>query len=56
VAQVCDDGSDCTDDTCDPASGLCLWNLKDCEDGDPCTFDYCTLGGACEHLPQPDCP
>ena len=46
----CDDGNDCTDDYCDPASGC---QVKDkvgvaCDDGDACTDDdQCTEGGGC---------
>jgi len=36
---ICDDGIDCTVDTCDPALGTCLHDARSslCDDGDPCT-------------------
>ena len=47
----CDDGFDCTRDSCDPASG-CAHTPDDarCEDGNPCTSDRCTSSG-CVHGP-----
>ena len=44
----CDDGSDCTDDSCLSADGSCLHEPLDqttCDDGNPCTEeDKCTEG------------
>ena len=43
----CDDESECTIDTCDPASG-CVNTPIGCDDQDACTIDTCdTLG--CQH-------
>jgi hypothetical protein len=42
----CDDGNDCTDESCDPASG-CVYanNTANCEDGNLCTRgDVCSNG------------
>ena len=46
----CDDGIDCTADSCDPVTG-CLQSPVDeaCEDGDVCTDDVCTPEAGCEH-------
>jgi hypothetical protein len=51
--KVCDDGNDCTLDTCSPATGLCKHNTapdgSNCmPDAVPCTLDLC-VGGACKH-------
>jgi hypothetical protein len=53
----CDDGNTCTDDSCDPATGLCSHdaNQDTCEDGDPCTVDDTCLGGACQTGTPVDC-
>lgn len=44
----CDDGDDCTDDSCDPHEGCvndriegCCNEDDDCDDGDPCTVERC---------------
>ncbi len=44
----CDDADDCTDDSCDPATGCrnqriegCCETDADCDDGDPCTVETC---------------
>ena len=50
VAVDCDDGTVCTDDSCDDASGICAHVPADeaCDDGDPCTkFSEC-IDGVCE--------
>ena len=45
---ACDDGSICTDDSCDPVSGDCIHAPLDCDDGNPCTDDACDPAtGAC---------
>jgi len=44
----CDDQNVCTDDSCDPLTGLCVHseNSGPCDDGDPCTAnDTCTNFG-----------
>jgi hypothetical protein len=47
----CDDGNDCTIDTCDTMNGFCL-HMPDtgasCETGDLCTVDTCNDLGFCE--------
>ena len=43
----CDDGNVCSDDTCDPDTGDCVYtyNALDCDDDDPCTVaDECQMG------------
>ena len=43
---VCNDLLDCTDDTCDPATG-CVFTNDDtnaCSDGNACTADHCDAG------------
>ncbi len=47
VIVVCDDSNQCTDDVCDPLTGLCVFTIDDtnaCSDGDACTVDICTNG------------
>lgn len=42
----CDDGKECTLDSCNPATGTCKHDAATgCDDGDPCTWDWC-------HAPQ----
>ena len=47
---VCSDGNACTDDTCNPSNGNCIYTNDDgntCTDGDACTpVDSC-VNGAC---------
>ena len=38
-AVICDDGIDCTNDTCNPTYG-CVFTPA-CDDGNPCTIDTC---------------
>ena len=50
----CDDGNDCTTDTC--AVGVCTFTPEctedaDCDDGDACTAGVCTVDGCCEYRP-----
>ena len=48
----CSDGVDCTVDSCDPATGLCV-NTPDnasCDDGDFCTEDVCDPVAGCLHI------
>ncbi|MBM4371427.1 MAG: hypothetical protein FJ098_07215, partial [Deltaproteobacteria bacterium] len=46
---VWDDGNPCTDDVCDPLTGVCshLPNTAPCEDGDACTVEGLCVAGAC---------
>lgn len=49
----CDDGADCTTDSC-TASGACLFspNATTCDDGDPCTIDACQVTDGCTHVSE----
>lgn len=48
----CDDNSDCTLDTCNPATG-CEHEAPDCDDGVACTVDSCDpIEGFCTHQPS----
>jgi len=62
---ACDDGNNCTEDLCEPGTGVCAFvpgpackwcsNEMDCEDLDACTLDYCDLSlGVCSNL-KTDC-
>ena len=58
--KVCDDGLDCTKDTCEPGTGECafdpLTETEACEDGDLCTQgDRCDGQGACAPGAPRDC-
>ena len=46
---ACDDGNDCTLDTCDPGSGVCghLNVAGTCDDRNPCTVGERCLSGVC---------
>lgn len=44
----CDDGDECTVDTCDPDEEFCVYTDIDCDDGDACTADSC-VDGDCEN-------
>ena len=45
---VTNDGDPCTDDLCDPATGVSHpFNTAPCNDGDPCTVGEACKGGAC---------
>jgi hypothetical protein len=53
---ACNDGTVCTDDSCDPVLG-CVYknNTASCEDGNKCTTkDYCS-GGKCKSGAYVDC-
>jgi len=53
VDSQCDDGNQCTTDTCD--AGTCLNVALGCDDGDACTTDACDPGtGNCASTPV-DC-
>lgn len=45
----CDDGLPCTDDICDPTTGMCLNinNSMPCDDGDACTVGDMCINGVC---------
>ena len=47
---TCFDGSACTLDVCDPATG-CSSSTVSCDDGDACTADGCDPAGGCTHDP-----
>jgi len=54
---VCDDLNSCTDDTCNPLDGQCVFNADDsntCSDGNTCTSDTCSAG-ACVHAGSGAC-
>jgi hypothetical protein len=52
----CDDGNDCTDDGCDPASGCThVPNADPCDDGNACTMGDACAGGVCVGGPARDC-
>ena len=53
--RVCNDGRECTTDTCDPVRGCVFTNRTgSCtDDGNTCTADVCS-GGNCTHPTQPD--
>ncbi len=47
TAKICNDGNGCTQDSCDPATAICLTTpvTGTCEDGNPCTLgDSCSSG------------
>ena len=44
----CDDGNPCTTDSCNPATGQCVFTALNCDDGNPCTVDSCK-SGSCVH-------
>jgi hypothetical protein len=48
----CDDNSECTTDTCDPAvEGGCVNTNITCNDGDACTTDSCDPASGCTTTP-----
>jgi len=56
---VCDDGNPCTDNICDPLTGMCSYPFSAAgtpctDDGNPCTEDVCDGNGNCLHNPLPD--
>lgn len=55
AAADCDDGNDCTDDTC--VEGFCQHppNFQSCDDGDVCTINDQCFSGECSGVPDPDC-
>ncbi|KAN0036152.1 hypothetical protein ACTA71_005454 [Dictyostelium dimigraforme] len=46
----CDDGNDCTIDSCDPA-----WDEINCDDGNPCSDDTCGPDGCVSELNDFNC-
>ena len=54
IALNCDDGNFCTDDTCDPNTGLCneVHNMEPCNDGDLCTVGDICVNGQCIGTPK----
>ncbi len=46
----CDDGSECTDDTC--VNNVCQYTNNNCDDSNDCTTDTCNAG-VCEHGNEP---
>ncbi|MEI9937290.1 MAG: hypothetical protein WDO69_08685 [Pseudomonadota bacterium] len=57
AAVVCNDGNACSDDSCNPATGACVFanNTAPCDDGSVCTFGDVCSGGACAPGPQISC-
>ncbi|MSP91509.1 MAG: hypothetical protein EXR79_06870 [Myxococcales bacterium] len=49
AAKPCSDGSVCTDDVCDKATGACNGtpNALPCSDGDACSIGEACVGGSC---------
>lgn len=47
----CDDKNACTQDSCDPASGLCVQAPLVCNDGKVCTADNCNADKGCVNTP-----
>ena len=57
-AKVCKDGVGCTLDSCDPASGACVFPTDPavCSDGKVCTEDVCNpKTGKCSSALRPNC-
>ncbi len=50
----CDDGSACTTDACDAATGRCVATDVSCDDGDACTQDGCEPAIGCVHASAGD--
>jgi hypothetical protein len=53
----CNDSNPCTDDACNPGTGLCMFVANDgnsCTDGNACTNDACS-GGTCVFAPSGAC-
>ena len=53
---TCDDGIDCTDDSCDAATGDCTSTENDsaCDDQESCTDDLCDGSTGCVGDAQPE--
>lgn len=53
---VCNDGDDCTDDTCDSVIGcVTALNTAPCEDGNPCSTNDTCSSGVCISGPPAEC-
>ena len=54
MAPNCDDGIDCTEDSCDEMSDTCTNTPVDllCDDGVDCTVDMCVAGQGCQNTPD----
>jgi hypothetical protein len=47
---ICNDRNACTTDTCNAATGICVFTPKDCNDNNSCTIDSCNpSNGSCVH-------
>ncbi len=57
VLNTCDDGNDCTVDTCKPAGceHIPLMDGSSCDDGTVCTLDDSCVGGVCMNSGELDC-
>jgi hypothetical protein len=55
TAADCDDGIDCTVDTCNANTATCEWVPDDsaCNDGNPCTSETCDPASGCANPPLP---
>jgi len=51
---VCDDGNECTVDTCDSVEAACDFPPVVCDDDNPCTEDSCDPVTGCNHAAYPD--
>ncbi|MDZ4844985.1 MAG: T9SS type A sorting domain-containing protein, partial [Chitinophagales bacterium] len=50
------DGNACTNDYCNPQTGVISHSPKNCNDGDPCTIDgICNLVTGCSNVAIPNC-
>lgn len=49
-AELCNDNSPCTVDSCDSVLG-CVNAVLPCDDGNLCTIDSCGSNGTCQNLP-----
>ena len=55
---ACDDLNPCTEDSCDPDTGDCVFRARDgedCDDGDPCTLDDTCDGAICRGTTSETC-
>ncbi len=48
---VCTDNNACTTDSCDPATGNCVFTPINCNDNNACTSDTCNPATGCVHTP-----
>ncbi len=51
AGKVCDDANACTTDTCDPATGNCVFTPITCKDANACTTDTCNPASGCVFTP-----